>query len=81
MVEVALQGEPYVLLQRARTRAASGEVHEIKAKFSVNPARYYATPYVPVLSEGQVVRVDTTHLNDVDIVALSARVRTLVDKA
>jgi hypothetical protein len=32
-VEVALHGDPDVLLDRARARAASGQVHEIKASF------------------------------------------------
>ena len=39
MVEVALHGDPDVLLRRARLRAASGRVHEIKAKFSANGRR------------------------------------------
>jgi predicted kinase len=42
MVEVALQGAPDVLRERAVLRAASGDVHEIKAKFSVNGPDYYA---------------------------------------
>jgi predicted kinase len=71
MIEVALQGEPDVLLERARVRAASGDVHELKAKFSVNPARYYAGAYRPVLDEEQVIRVDTTDLAAVDVSSLA----------
>ena len=78
VVEVALHGAPDVLLQRARLRAASGEVHELKARFSVNPARYYASAYRPVLAEEQVVRVDTTDLDSVDAGAVAAEVRGLV---
>lgn len=78
MVEVALHGDPDVLLQRARRRATSGEVHELKARFSVNPARYYASAYQPVLAEEQVVRVDTTDLDSVDVGAVAAQVRARV---
>jgi hypothetical protein len=79
MVEVALHGDPSVLLERARLRAASGEVHEIKAKFSVNPLAYYTKPYQPVLPEERVVRVDTTDLDAVDIGSVATAVRTLVE--
>jgi hypothetical protein len=41
-----------------RVRAASGEVH-VKAKFSVNPARY-TQPYHPVLPEDRVIKVIPT---------------------
>lgn len=67
IIEVALHGDSKVLLQRARLRAAGGEVHELKAKFRVNPARYYASAYQPVLAEEHVLRVDTSDLNSVDI--------------
>ena len=75
MVEVALHGDPEVLLRRARLRAASGRVHEIKAKFSVNGAPYYASPYRPVLGEDQVIRVDTTNLDAVNVPEVAERVR------
>ena len=78
MVEVALVGDPDALLQRARTRAASGEVHEIKAKFSVKPDRYLSGPYQPVLPEDRVVRVDTTDLNRVDVAAMAESVRRVL---
>ncbi len=76
IVEVALHGDPDVLLDRARVRAASGQVHEIKAKFSVNGPDYYATPYQPVLPEERVVRVDTTDLDRVDLAKVAKQVRT-----
>ncbi len=79
MVEVALEGVPEVLLDRVQTRATSGEVHEIKAKFSVNPLAYYARPYQPVLPEGRVVHVDTTDLDAVDIGSVATVVRTLIE--
>lgn len=56
----------------------SGEVHEVKARFSVNPGHYYASAYQPVLAEEQVVRVDTTDLDSVDVGAVAAQVRALV---
>lgn len=67
MVEVALQGDPDVLLERAVRRAASGDVHEIKAKFSVNGPEYYASRYQPVLPDDQVVHVDTTDIDGLNI--------------
>lgn len=70
MVEVALQGDPGVLRERAVLRAASGGVHEIKAKFSVNGPDYYAPGYQPVLAENQVVHVDTTNLDQLDLDAV-----------
>ena len=81
MVEVALHGDPDVLLRRARLRAASGRVHEIKARFSVNGAAYYASPYRPVLAEDQVIRVDTTDLDAVNIPELAEQVRAGIDRA
>jgi predicted kinase len=75
MVEVALQGDPEVLLRRARLRAASGRVHELKANFSVNGPAYYASPYRPVLAESQVIRVDTTDLEAVNISQVAEQVR------
>lgn len=74
MVEVALHGDPDVLLERARVRAASGQVHEIKARFSVNDLDYYASPYQPVLPAEQVVHVDTTELGLVDPADLARQV-------
>lgn len=75
MVEVALHGDPDVLLDRARTRAESGGVHEIKARFSVNGPDYYdASPYQPVLPGEQVVRADTTDLDRVDLAAIAEQV-------
>lgn len=79
IVEVALQGVPEVLLDRVQTRARSGEVHEIKAKFSVNPLTYYTKQYQPVLPEERVVHVDTTDLGVVDIGSMATAVRTLVE--
>ncbi len=58
IIEVALGGMGDVLLQRVRVRAASGEVH-VKAKFSVNPARY-TQPYHPVLPEDRAITVIPT---------------------
>ena len=75
MVEVALHGEPGALLDRARRRAASGSVHPIKAKFSVNSDRYYAGDYQSVLPEHQVVNVDTTDLDSVDLPGIVRAVR------
>ncbi len=74
VVEVALVGDPDVLLQRARARAASGEVHEIKARFSVRPERYREGPYRPVLPDDRVVQVDTTDLARVDVAAIAESV-------
>jgi predicted kinase len=74
IVEVALHGDPDVLLDRARVRAASGQVHEIKARFSVNAPSYYASPYQPVLPEEQVVHVDTTDLDRVDLAEVAKQV-------
>jgi predicted kinase len=76
MLEVALHGDPEVLLERARARARSGTVHELKARFSVNPARYRSGDYQPVLQQERVVRVDTTDLGAVDIDDLARTVRT-----
>ncbi len=78
IIEVAFEGKPEVLLERARLRAASGERHEIKARFSVNPAGYYEAAYQPVVAEPQVLRVDTTELGSVDVGALASRVLALV---
>ena len=75
LVEVALHGDAGVLLRRAQRRAASDGVHEIKARFSVRSPDYYAATHQPVLPEEQVVRVDTTNLDDVDIADIAARVR------
>lgn len=75
IVEVALQGDLDVLLHRAQQRAASGEIHELKARFSVNPRWYYESRYRSVLPEEQVLRVDTTDLDGVDVDALAADVR------
>ncbi|WP_248580578.1 AAA family ATPase [Nocardioides sp. InS609-2] len=80
IVEVALVGDPDVLLRRARTRAASGEVHEIKARFSVRPDRYLAGPYRPVLHDDRVVQVDTTDLDQVDIAGMAASVRDVLQR-
>lgn len=74
-VEVALHGDPGVLLDRARIRAASGQVHEIKARFSVNSAAYYQTPYRPVLADRQVVHVDATDLDRVNVASVAEQVR------
>lgn len=65
IVEVALEGDPEILLARARQRAQQPGVHQIKARFSVRPERYEKA-YQPVLAEEQVVRVDTTDLDAVD---------------
>ena len=51
-----------------------GDVHEIKARFSVNPLTYYSSPYQSVLPEEHVVRVDTTDLGAVDAGALAQAV-------
>lgn len=80
MVEVALHGDPEVLLERARFRAASGQVHEIKARFSVNGATYYSSPYVPVLADEKVVHVETTDLDRVDIAGVAEQIRARVDR-
>jgi predicted kinase len=75
IVEVALHGDADVLARRARARAESAQVHELKAKFSVNPAHYYASPYRPMLSEDRVLRLDTTDLDAVDVGVLATQVR------
>lgn len=80
IVEVALHGDPAVLLDRARRRASSGQVHEIKARFSVNGADYYASPYQPVVPEERVVHVDTTDLDRVDPAELAQRVSTKLNR-
>lgn len=77
-VEVALHGDPDVLLDRARRRAASGHVHQIKARFSVSGAAYYETPYQPVLPDEQVMHVDTTDLDHVNVVHMADRLRALL---
>jgi predicted kinase len=74
MVEVALHGDPDVLRERARLRAASGEVHEIKARFSVNGTAYYQSRYKPVLADEEVVHVDTTNLDRVDVESVAERI-------
>jgi predicted kinase len=78
MVEVALHGEPQVLLERARSRAANGAVHEIKARFSVNPDRYVAGDYQPVLAVDRVISVDTTDLNAVDVAQIAVQIRDMM---
>jgi predicted kinase len=74
MVEVALGGDPDVLLERARARARGAGVHELKARFSVRPERYQAGEYQPVLEAEHVIRVDTTDLGAVDVNELARRV-------
>ena len=76
VVEVALHGDPATLLNRARRRAAQPGVHEIKAHFSVRPERY-EKPYQPVLDSAQVVAVDTTELDAINITEAAASVRSL----
>ena len=66
MIEVALTGDPDVLLDRARRRAATPGVHEMKARFSVHPERY-ASPYQPVLAADLTLHIDTTDLEAVNI--------------
>lgn len=80
IVEVALHGDPEVLLHRARRRAASGEVHEIKARFSVNGPAYYSSPYKPVLPDDQVVNVDSTDLGRVDVTSVAEQVRARLSR-
>ncbi|MGH3496285.1 MAG: AAA family ATPase [Nocardioidaceae bacterium] len=75
MIEVALHGDPDVLLDRARRRAGSRSVHPIKAKFSLNPDRYFSGEYQPVLPAGQVINVDTTNLDAVEPEQISGTVR------
>lgn len=75
IVEVALHGDPDVLLDRARRRAESGSVHQLKAKFSVNADRYSSGEYQPVLPAAQVVRVDTTDLDIVKPQQIAADIR------
>jgi predicted kinase len=76
MVEVALHGDPDVLLERARARARSGRVHEIKARFSVRPERYSSGPYQPVLEDERVLYVDTTDLGAVHVHDMAHMVRS-----
>ena len=80
MVEVALHGDPVVLRERAVLRATSGDVHEIKARFSVNGPEYYAAGYQPVLAEDHVVDVDTTDLDQLDLDAVVEEVRDRLDR-
>lgn len=79
MVEVALQGDPGVLRERAVLRAARGDVHEIKANFSVNGPEYHAPGYQPVLGDHQVVHVDTTNLDELDLNAVVEEVYNRLD--
>ncbi len=80
MIEVALHGDPEVLLARALLRAGSGQVHEIKARFSVNGNAYYSSPYVPVLADEEVVHIDTTDLDRVDIAGVAEQIRARLDR-
>jgi predicted kinase len=73
IIEVALHGDPGVLLERARTRARRDGAHALKA--TVNPARYHEGDYQPVLDGEQVIRVDTTDLGAVDVRGLAQQVR------
>lgn len=75
MIEVVLRGEPEALLGRARKRAVSGQVHEIKARFSVNSLPYYEREYQPVLPASQVINVDVTDLGAVDTAGIARSVR------
>ncbi|HEY5846076.1 MAG TPA: AAA family ATPase [Microlunatus sp.] len=74
LVEVALHGDSEALLLRARRRAEQPGVHEIKARFSVRPELYRAD-YQPVLPADQVVRVDSTNLDLVDLEGVATEVR------
>jgi len=71
---VALTGDPDVLLDRARRRAATPGVHEIKTRFSVRPERY-ASPYQPVLPAALTLHVDTTDLGAVDVDQLASAIQ------
>ncbi len=75
IIEVALHGDPGTLLDRARRRAASGTVHQVKARFSVNPDRYFSGDYQPVLTADQVITVDTTDLGAVQTSRIANAVR------
>jgi len=74
MAEVALHGDAEVLLARATKRASDPGMHEIKARFSLNPLAYYERGYQPVLPEEQVVHVDVTELSSVDPADVAERV-------
>lgn len=80
MVEVALHGDPAILLERARQRARQPGVHEIKARFSVRPERYEQR-YQPVLDPSKVVEVDTTDLDSVDVSRVAAAVDAVLAAA
>ena len=79
VAEVALVGDPAVLMERVRARARAADAHVIKANFTVEGAeRLLEHPYLPVLDPRRVVRVDTTDLGAVDVPAVARAARALL---
>lgn len=74
MIEVALHGDPDVVLERARIRASAPGSHELN-RFAPNSTRHRSGPYQPVLESTHVIHVDTTDLDAVDIPDIARQVR------
>jgi len=75
VLEVLLDGDREVLMERVLRRAADPSSHPIKVHFTVEGARsILKDDYEPLLGE-EAIRVDTTDLPSVDLVALAAAVR------
>lgn len=78
-VEVFLHGDPGVLMKRVERRAEAPDSHPIKAHFTVEGARrLHSEPYLPLLDDSVVLRVDTTDFAAVDVVDLASATRELV---
>lgn len=75
-VEVFLSGDPAELMHRVERRAEASDSYPIKVHFTVDGARkLLAEPYLPLLDDSEVVRVDTTDVGAVDVVALAGSIR------
>lgn len=74
MIEVALHGDPDVVLERARLRARAQGAHELK-RFAANSKRHHSGEYQPVLQSDHVIHVDTTDLGAVDVSDVAQQVR------
>jgi predicted kinase len=75
VVEVLLDGDRGVLLDRVLRRAADPGSHPIKVNFTVEGARtILEAPYPPLFGD-QAIRLDTTDLSEVDLHPVAAAVR------
>ena len=75
VVEVLLDGDREVLMERVLRRAADPGSHPIKVHFTVEGARsLLKEAYEPLLG-GEAIRVDTTDLSSVDLVPVAAGIR------